>query len=231
MGYITLEHELNRETEISSHQIRLYSIMKSLNPCFPSYTYLSNVSGLSRPIVIASVKWLIEHGLIDKISKGNSFGNSNQYKILPKKYWKVKKLKIKSKVVKEIDQSSELTSTSKGDLLEVVNQIDCNNNNIKITNKNNNNVIFDFLDQDTQAWIRPVSDKLKSRWLQNYSESTLSREISKAYEWSLGQKRSIKSIGSFLSNWLHKLSPDNQIEAESEFEAQMLKLHGGNNEQ
>jgi hypothetical protein len=108
--------------------------------CFPSYSTLERKSSLSRPTIAKCIEHLVTKGYIRKLEIGHSKGHATTYQLLDLSLVPTSKGDLP---VNEINQSMGLTSkgdllvTSKGDLPQLVNEV--NSNNTHITKPINNN--------------------------------------------------------------------------------------------
>ena len=107
--------------------------------CFPSYSTLERKSALSRPTIAKCIEHLVTKGYIRKLEIGHSKGHATTYQLLDLSLVPTSKGDL---LVNEVNQSIGLTSkrglpvTSKGDLPQLVNEV--NSNNTHVTKPINN---------------------------------------------------------------------------------------------
>lgn len=108
--------------------------------CFPSYNTLVKKSSLSRPTIAKCIDHLVSKGYIRKLEIGHSKGHATTYQLLDLSLVPSSK---QDELVNEVNQLAALTSkedlpvTSKGDLPQLVNEV--NSNNTHRTKPINNN--------------------------------------------------------------------------------------------
>ena len=133
MGFTQIPNRIIRSRELSSKAKNILNIIFSYHPCFPSYTYLEEITGMSRPTISSAIKELVEKKIIE-YQKGSAKSHmSNEYQILPENDWAISleaSKKIKPDLVKNFNQPS------KNSLLPLVKNFNSNNTNTKNTNKN-----------------------------------------------------------------------------------------------
>lgn len=129
-GHIRLSNEFiwNWLSVLSGNDLKVYCLIKSYNPSWPSYAKLCEQTGLSRPSIAASIAKLKKLKLL-KYTKGNSIRSSNVYQVLEPSC-------KKNELVKNFNQLKNLTTTSKKNEPELVKNFNSNKTNIiKLNNK------------------------------------------------------------------------------------------------
>lgn len=154
-GFVCIQNELARmpKSKLSLEAFKVYCIIKSYDPSFPSYSKLEEDSGLGRKCIAKVIKELVEGRLISYV-KGNSTRKSNVYRVL-------EPTSIRRKLVSQGNQFPTETSTSIPGKLELVAQGNSKKTNIKRTIKKTNIVSDDQVKNLFDAYQEIRAHELK----------------------------------------------------------------------
>ncbi|MCR1953337.1 helix-turn-helix domain-containing protein [Clostridioides mangenotii] len=154
-NWFMVENELIDNLNLTIYEKMVYMVLvrhaNEDSSCFPSITTIAKKTGCSRPTAIKALNGLERLEFIKKeirTVKGRKENDSNLYYVMsvggskgdlpPSKPDLPPKEENVSKVVNEVNHVvKEIYYPSKGDLPQVVNQVDCNNTNINNTNLSN----------------------------------------------------------------------------------------------
>lgn len=67
--------------DLDAYEFRIFLVLLSLKPCYPSYQNIQDWTGISRNKVRTALNGLRDKGRISW-QRGNSFGKNNRYRIL-----------------------------------------------------------------------------------------------------------------------------------------------------
>ena len=111
------------------------------------------------------------------------------------------------------EPTSKLTSVQPASNQQVTTSKNVKNvNNVKEVKKKKATAAFiNKLDSEIQAWLGKVTQRTIDKWVNEYSEDLILKEINKAYDWNSESGKKVKSVGSFISNWLGRCEKDKSI--------------------
>lgn len=200
-NWFMVENDLIDNINLTIYEKMVYMVLvrhaNEESSCFPSITTIAKKTGCSRPTAIKALNSLEKLGLIKKVVRtiqGRKENDSNLYYVMsiggskgdlpPSKPVLPPKEENVSKVVNEVDHVvNEVNYPSKGDLPQVVNDVDCNNTNI-----NNTNITSMYIDNED----KPVDKNLS--------------EFSKLYQQNIGV------VNGITEEWLMKLSKEMELD-------------------
>lgn len=140
-NFTKVPNEFLRCPRISNSAKVIGICLMSHKPSYPSYTTLSEYTGVCRDTVSNAVYELVQWGIIEYI-KGNSFKQSNKYRIRSPDDWKIYDLNFIP--VEKPNRSKKKTSNEP---IEVVKNYDCyQSDDQSVSSHNNELILVDFSD-------------------------------------------------------------------------------------
>ena len=115
----------------------------SHKPSYPSYSTLRKYTGVCRDTVARSVSELVQWGIIEYV-KGNSYKQSNRYRIRPPDCWKIGDLNFKP-----VEKSNRSKKKTSNESIEVVENYDSyQSDSPSLSSQNNELISVDFSDSN-----------------------------------------------------------------------------------
>lgn len=216
--------------ELSCEAFRVYCVIESYNPSFPSYAKIEKDTGLSRPCVAKKIKELEKLNLIS-YAKGNSLRKSNVYRVL-------QPTSKPGELVNDVNQLTSLTRTSKRRLLELVN--DVNSKSVNTNQKNINQksdgklrcAIIPFIATnfvEVNRFLKIIKNESQKNWVNTYGHDYILKQLLKMEDWLIRNpnrkfhgKTTAKSAAQFFANWLQRDWRNNKPAENMKIEAENL---------
>ena len=94
----------------------------------------------------------------------------------------------------------------------------------------NRKVDMSFLDDEILSFIHGVSDRIRSRWLKDYSKETIERQLENAMEWARTKGIVPKNVALLMNKFFSNVPKDNSDECplDDEVLSELSKLGGDN---
>lgn len=110
-NFTQVPNSLIRCPEVSIYAVRIFLVIASYNPSFPSYSQIQKVSGIKhRKTISNAIRELVDRKIIQYL-QGDRNGQSNSYKILPEELWDLKPVDLE-----EPSSHNELGGSSSDEL-------------------------------------------------------------------------------------------------------------------
>ncbi|WP_024622122.1 helix-turn-helix domain-containing protein [Metaclostridioides mangenotii] len=228
-NWFMVENELIDNLNLTIYEKMVYIVLvrhaNEESSCFPSITTIAKKTGCSRPTAIKALNGLEKLELIKKeirTVKGRKENDSNLYYVMsvggskgnlpPSKPALPPKEEKVVKVVNEVNHVvKEIYHPSKGDLPQVVNQVDCNNTNINNTNLSNVSMYVGNIPVDSilkeyinlyEKYIGKVTVKIVEE-LQDISKSINTRIFEEALTICTdNNKLELRYLRGIIRNWI-----------------------------
>jgi predicted transcriptional regulator len=113
---------------LSHTAYRLFTLLASFKPSFPSYNRLQELTGMSSATISKALQELVKCGLIS-YAKGSSHGKANEYFVLPASDWKLPT--SKTKVLQNLKYVNSESTTAVVSKAEPLQKLKSNKTNIK----------------------------------------------------------------------------------------------------